>query len=98
MELTEIFMKLVGNNLIELTSLVFSVLALIISSGIAIKGWWRHRNIYKVELHEIRTDMLTNPMFQTYEINEKLSSGNYTIMHTEKNSSGYQILLGKIKK
>jgi len=42
--------------------------------------------------------MLTNPMFQTYEINEKLSSGNYTIMHTEKTTPGYQILLGKIKK
>ena len=91
-------MAFIKNNLIELTSLFFSVIALIISSGIAIKSWWRHRNIYKVELHEIKTDMLTDPMFQTYEINEKLSSGNYTIMHTEKITSGYQILLGKIKK
>lgn len=88
----------INNNLLELTSLFISVVALIISSGIAIKSWWRQRNIYKVELHEIRTDMLTPSVLQTNEINEKLSSGKYTIMHAEKNSSGYQILLGKIKK
>ena len=84
----------------ELISLIFSVIALIISSVIAIKGWWKHRNIYKVELYEIRTSMTIDPQInpQVYELNEKLSSGKYTIMHTEKTASSYQILLGKIKK
>lgn len=88
-------MEFVENNIMELVALFFSVVALIISSGIAIKSWWRHRNIYKVELYKIET---TYPYMQTYDINEKLSSGDYTIMHTEKDPSGYHILLGKIKK
>lgn len=80
--------------MLEITSLIFSVVALIISSGVAIKGWWRHRNIYELELFDFPGSMAIS----TKEINEKLSSGDYTIMHTEKSETGYQILLGKIKK
>jgi hypothetical protein len=91
-------MEFIKNNIVEFASLSFSVVALVISSGIAIKGWWMHRNIYGVDLCEINSSITVDPMFRTSEINKKLSSGNYTIMHTEKTASGYNILIGKIKK
>ena len=55
-------------------------------------------NIYKIELHDIGNNLVGSTEVQTNEINRKLSSGNYTIMHTEKTTQGYYILLGKIKK
>ncbi len=91
-------MEFIKNNLADTISLLLSILALIISSGIVIKGWWRHRNIYGIELHNI----FDGGTEDEHEVNKKLSSGNYTILHTEKKNfplgSGYQILLGKIKK
>ena len=88
----------------ELISLLFSIVALTITSVIVIKGWWKHRNIYDIELHELFSDKINE--YQNNKISEKLNSGEYTILNTEKNNSSslistgtsYHILLGKIKK
>ncbi len=87
-----------ANIMLSLSALI-AVFGLVVTSIIATIGWWRQRNIYKIELHEVRTDSISGLTgTETYEINQKLSSGEYTVMHTEKSYNGYHILLGKIKK
>jgi hypothetical protein len=96
-------LEFITNNFANITSLLITLIAvigLVITSIFTAKGWWRQRNIYKIELHEIRADLISTGLtgIETNEINKKIGSGEYTIMHTEKDFGGYHILLGKIKK
>ncbi|MFA4833404.1 MAG: hypothetical protein WC619_00975 [Patescibacteria group bacterium] len=80
----------------EILSLIFSLLALIVSSFIAIKGWMRNRTIYNLEFHEFLPDKLRDVGNKT--IREKLNSGDYTILHANYTGAQYNVLLGKLKK
>jgi hypothetical protein len=80
----------------EILSLIFSVLALIISSIIAIKGWMKNRTIYNLEFHEFLPDKIREVGNKI--IREKLNSGDYTILHADYRNAQYNILLGKLKK
>lgn len=99
-------MELIFNIL----TITIAVASLIWTSVLAIKGWWKNRNIYGVELFELFSGEMS--MHKNQEISDKLSSGNYTILHTEKinpsdkspydsivaDGPTYHILVAKIKK
>ena len=106
-------MNYVKEHFMELLTLTFSSIALIVTTIYTIKGWWKNRSIYDVELLEIHTEYPWNE--KNREVSAKLNSGKYAILHTEKASSPerpdggmsctagphrpmYHILVGRIKK
>ena len=106
-------MNYIKEHFIELLTLAFSSIALIVTTIYTIKGWWKNRSIYDVELLEIHSEYPWNE--KNKEVSVKLNSGKYAILHTEKASSSerpdggmnmvtgrrgpmYHILVGRIKK
>lgn len=75
-------------------SIIISVVALIVSSCVAMWGWWRHRNIYAIEFFYCRSRQ-DNP-----EVKEKLNSGKYTVLSSNYDSGvrRFIVVLGRIKK
>ena len=88
--------KIILYNFMEILSFIFSLLAFVVSSIIAIKSWMKNRNIYNLEFCEFLPDKIREP--GNIEIRDKLNSGDYTILHAEYRHGGYNILLGKLKK
>jgi len=84
----------------EIAAITISIIALLVSASIAMWGWWRHRNIYEVELFSYKNKQ------KREELLTKLNSGKYTVLssHLNKHSSGmgyyddFTVLIGKIKK
>jgi len=81
---------------LEIVSLIFSSLALIISVVLIIKGWRKNRTIYNLEYYEFFPDKNRDEANKI--VRDKLNSGNYTILHTDYRSAQYNVLLGKLKK
>ena len=85
-------------SLIEILTVIFSIIALVIS----VKSWTKSRSIYKIE-----TEVLRQPSgghrdmyISTDHINKKLQSGEYTILHIaeRKVDGNWEVILGRIKK
>lgn len=96
-------MKFIMDHLIiDLLALLCSVIALVLSSIIATKGWWKQRTIYGIELCLFLPR--SNGEVEKRVLEEKLNSGTYTILHIQQEMLQYgpgphlQILLGKLKK
>ena len=76
----------------EIVSLILSLLAIIISTSVAMWGWWRHRNIYDVERLNYREKE------QRKKLKEKLNTGNFTVLSSSGDYPDLDILIGKLKK
>ena len=85
-------MRFILKHWLEIVSLLVSLGALFV----ALKSWKKNRAIYNLEFHEFLPDKLRD--VGNKEIREKLSSGDYTILHTDYRSAQYNVLLGKLKK
>jgi len=81
---------------------IIALLISIASAIIAVAGWKRQRIIFDVEMHNFLSGERGDIGNKT--LKEKLTSGNYTILHTQQEQLQYglgpdfKILLGKIKK
>ena len=82
----------------EIATLVIAIIALVVS----IKAWRKSRAIYGIERSVIR--QYTGKHDDLYKsediLNEKLSSGNYTILavlERTKSDSDWEVLLGRIE-
>ncbi|NQV00828.1 MAG: hypothetical protein HQ537_01785 [Parcubacteria group bacterium] len=82
----------------EITSITISILALSISTAVAIWGWRRHRNIYDVERFLFFRKNQIDKSNNNNELRKKLNSGHYTILHTSEYGDCIELILGKIKK
>lgn len=86
----------------EWLSLIASILALTISSIIAIKSWNKSRVIYNLEEFVLRKingtrDDATDRGFNA--VNEKLKTGNYIVESIQERKDGdWAILVARIKK
>ena len=80
----------------EMLAVIIAFIALWFSR----KAWHKNRAVYGAEREVIR--QLTDGHVDEYRINEKLSSGNYTILDQSlvvkktKENSDWEILLGRI--
>ena len=82
---------------LNVASLLLSLIAIIIS----IRSWVKNRAIYGVEREVIRQyDGSKNDLVKNEDrLNEKLSSGKYTILTTyERFDRDIEVLLGRLKK
>ena len=76
----------------EIAAISISIISLIVSTSVAMWGWWRHRNIYKVERWNYREQEKRN------KLNKKLGTGKYTILHASGDYPELDILIGKLEK
>jgi hypothetical protein len=83
-------------------AILISIVALLISSALAIKSWHKNRVIYGIEELVIRklNGSSDDAEDRGYTLlNEKLSSGSYIIESIqERNDNDWAVLLAKIKK
>ncbi|MBI4235456.1 hypothetical protein HY604_04105 [Candidatus Peregrinibacteria bacterium] len=79
-------------NWISIAALILSAISLYLTY----KGWQRSRSIFDIE--EVIWFKRPNETNNNVKLRKKLSSGNYTILHTEKLPPDLKIVLGKLKK
>lgn len=82
----------------EILALILSVLALIVSTAVAMWGWQRNRNIYDIERDLFFRQNETDESNHNFELRTKLRSGKYTILHTGQYGGYIEVILGKLKK
>lgn len=91
-------MDFIKENIMEILALGFSILSLVVVTLIAIKGWWRHRNIYDIERTLFFRKSQIDKTNNNNKLKEKLNSGKYTILHTGEYGGYIELILGKLKK
>lgn len=87
-----------SNFFTDMASIVISIVALIVSSAVAMRGWCRHRNIYDIERILFFRNNQINKMNNNDDLKKKLNSGCFTILHTGEYGGYIELILGKIKK
>ena len=86
----------------SLTISVLSIIVAVIAIIVSIKAWHKSRAVYGVEREVLRQfDGSRNDLdiIENEKLNEKLSSGNYTIlsvMERTKGDNDWEVLLGRI--
>ena len=91
-------MDFIKENILELLALGFSIFSLIVATVIAVKGWWKHRNIYDIERTLFFRKSQTDKTNNNDKLREKLNSGEYTILHTGEYGGYIELILGKLRK
>jgi hypothetical protein len=91
-------MDFIKENIMELLALGLSIFSLIVATTIAVKGWWRHRNIYDIERTLFFRNPKTDKTNNNNKLREKLNSGEYTILHTGEYGGYIELIIGKLKK
>ena len=91
-------MDFIKENIMELLALGFSIFSLAIAAIIAVKGWWRRRNIYDIERTLFFRKSQTDKTNNNDKLREKLNSGKYTILHTGEYGGYIELILGKLRK
>ncbi|MDO8676468.1 MAG: hypothetical protein Q7K16_02350 [Candidatus Azambacteria bacterium] len=81
----------------EIAAIIISIVAFIVSTSVAMWGWWRHRNIYGIEFEYIDQATYKDKPAK-FPLKRKLNSGEYTILNSYYDSPHYTVVLGKIKK
>lgn len=86
---------------ISLSISVISIIVAVVAAIVSAKAWYKSRAIYGVEREVVRqfTGSLVDQHISEDKINEKLSSGNYTILSVLERTKGdndWEMLLGRI--
>lgn len=86
----------------EVVAILISIVALAISTIVAVWGWWRHRNIYGIErvlfFRQQEVNASSHNLKSNEELRKKLSSGHYTILHTSEYGGYIELVIGRIKR
>jgi hypothetical protein len=83
-------------TLFSIIAIVISVISLVTTILLAVRGWWRQRSVYSLERKLFFRH--PNPPNDNRDLLNKLSSGNFNIIHAQEYGGQLEIILGEIKR